>query len=113
MATQIPSNMFPLGWIQPVPGTPMDLFENYPALRDEQFYVNLIMIQAGPNNVGSIWIGNQTLVRATNTGVIYVLTTAGDSFILGNYAVNILEAMKFRIDSELAGDGVYVSVYVR
>jgi hypothetical protein len=60
------------------------------------------------------YIGNELLDVAAETGLYYVLVGAGDSFSVGTTgALNILSLLSLRIDVELPGDGVIVSMYVR
>ena len=112
MPTTINANLFPLGFISPVPGTPVGIYGNFPDLADDP-YTNLILFQAHPDNVGRIYIGSPSMNVALNVGVNWVLITPGDGLGLDSAAGNVWDGKKFRIDAELAGDGVFVSVHIR
>ena len=111
MSTSITSNPFPLGLITPVPGTPKTLTDNFPDF--DCPYVNQIQIEAAPGNKGVCWFGNATLNVATRTGVLHVFMLPGDTLVLSNTAVNVYRLSDFLLDTEIAGDGLFVSVYVR
>lgn len=112
----VPYNFYPLGVIRPVPGTPLDVFQNYPALRTDEpwFYANMVLFQAHPDNAGKAYLGSEELDVATDTGIYYALMGAGDTFSIGTTgALNIFHLKQFRIDVEAPGDGVIVSMFVR
>jgi hypothetical protein len=112
--SQLNTNFFPLGRIAPVPGAPVGIFENFPALAAECQYVNFLLFQSDPANYGRCYIGSQDLDAAFVTGINYVLPAPGDSFSIGHHgALNVLDASKIRIDVEYAKDGVFVSIVVR
>lgn len=112
----IPYNFFPLGVIRPTPGTPVDIFENFPALRLEEpsFYGNMVLFQAYHDNAGKAFVGSEELDVVTDYGLYYTLMGAGDSFSVGTTgALNIFHLKQFRIDVETLGDGVIVSMFQR
>ena len=108
----IDSNPMPLGFVGTVPGTPVALTVNYPAL-DVDNHCNLILLQSHSENHGRCFFGNHRLNLLTGEGLIYTLCAPGDSFVLYNNAQNVYKLSDFRVDVEFAGDGVNVSVYVR
>ena len=113
MATEITSNLFSLGRIEPVPGTPADVFANFTDLRNAYFPANMILFQSDPDNTGMVFIGSPSLDVATKTGINYILVSPGDSFSIGSTALNVYDIAKFKVDTQFAGDGVLVSVYIR
>jgi len=113
MAVEFDSGLFPLGWITTTPGNPVDFFANYPQLRSQNFTCNQFIIQAGSDNLGRIYIGNQRLNTATGEGLIVVLANPCDIIAFSTIAGNVYRLSDYRMDVETAGDGVLVTVYVR
>jgi hypothetical protein len=114
MATVIDSNPFPLGVIKPTPGSPVGIFQNFPDLATGIYtYANMITFQAHYGNSGKIYIGNQSLDVATDTGILYVLINYGDALSVGSFALNVIDLRNIRIDAETLGDGVFVSMFIR
>jgi hypothetical protein len=111
MSTEIDSNPFPLGLIQPTPGSPLGLLQNYPDF--DCPYVNMILVQSWFGNLGRCYIGNQRLNASTGEGLLYTLIAPGDVFVLGSTAQNVYRLAEFAVDVEVPGDQVQVSVYVR
>ena len=104
----------PLGRIQPALGSTSDILVNFPDLRDEEFFVHLILFQADPTNSGRVYIGDATLDVATKVGINYILAYAGDSFAIdAGMVLNTIDARGFRVAVDQAGDGVYISAQLR
>ena len=111
MPTDISSNPFPLGLVTPTPGTPAVLTATTPDFTEE--YVNAILLETADHNRGKCWFGNTSLNKATNAGISHQFLVPGDVFVLSTNVQNMYRLAEFRIDTEIAGDGVFVSVYVR
>ncbi len=108
------SALISLGFIAPTPGTPVDVFQNFPLDRSAQLFVNLLVFQAGVANTGPVYIGTPHLNVGTNVGVLYVLSAAADAFAVGvSSALNIFQVSSFYIDVANPGDGAYVSICIR
>ena len=111
MPTSIDSNPFSLGRVAPAVGSPAALTANIPDF--DCSHVNMILVQADPDNAGRCYFGTALLDPAAKTGVVYALAVGGDSFVLGSSAQNVYRLSEFRIAVDNPGDGAYVSVYVR
>ena len=114
MADILLYRFMPLGLIQPTPGIPLDIFQNYPAFRTDKVYTsaNLLVFQAHWLNTGRSYIGQTNLDVGTNTGINWVLAGPEDGFTIGTQALNIFEIVNFRVDVENMGDGVLVSMFI-
>ena len=66
--------------------------------------------QAGAGNTGNIYIGQQTMVRATLAGVIAVIPPGTAFSITNNVSMNIYDLSKLYVDADTANDGVYGSI---
>lgn len=76
-----------------------------------------LIIEALPTNVGKVYVGESTLVRATFVGVIVVLPipTANSipTFSMAvTQAANAIRVTDFYIDADTANDGVVCSIIV-
>lgn len=68
---------------------------------------------SGSGNIGAVYLGSATMVRATLAGVIAVIQ-AGQSYPLSqNVANNVFDANKLYIDADNAGDGVYGALFTQ
>ena len=66
------ANPNPLGVLQPVPGTPLNVTANYPGLINQP--VNSMYFQVLPSNTGDVYIGIANMMdKTTGVGVIAVL----------------------------------------
>ncbi len=107
-------NFMALGIIKPTPGSPLGIFANFPALGSEIDYANMVLFQAHHDNAGVAFVGNDLLNSVTGAGLYYILAGACDSFSVGTTgALNIFALRSLRVDVEVPGDGVIVSVFVR
>ena len=71
---------------------------------------NKINLNAIPANVGSVYIGQQTMVRATLAGVIAVLAKNTGVSITNNVSMNIYDLSKLYVDADNGSDGIYGSI---
>jgi hypothetical protein len=108
-------NRFSLGRLEPTPGTPLNVFDSFPQLTtddSEQFVCN-VTFQADKDNTGAVYIGDDTLDVSSKAGIIYVLVWPGDAYSETSMALNTIDLRVLWVDTESAGDGVYISVAVR
>jgi hypothetical protein len=82
-------------------------------LRETLISCNELILQAGPNNVGNAYFGNQRLNTTTGEGLIVVLMNPGDTAIFGSIAGNVYMLSHYRVDVDFPGDGILASVYIR
>jgi|ERR1700722_6659110 len=71
---------------------------------------NKINLNAIAANTGSVYIGQQTMVRSTLAGVIAVLAKGTGLSITQNVALNTYDLSKLYIDADSGGDGCYGSI---
>jgi len=92
MATPPTISPFPLGKLTTAPNTPIRLTANYPSLYgnwtidggiSRDLWANSMELIADLSNQGNIYIGTQTMNKATLVGVIRVIRP-GESWVLEN-----------------------------
>lgn len=106
-----------LGNITPTAGTPVDLFQNFPNLRNKVTHVNSVYFQVGESNIQDAYIGIKGMVVASDINVIAVLRppTANS---LSEVTMEITNSPNpyvlndFRIDVANTGDLVRVTAQV-
>jgi hypothetical protein len=97
-------------------GTPVRL-TSQEATPNEYYPVHGILIQALPDNVGKVYIGNSTMNRAARTDLFGVLAIPTANSIPTYSAAltlspNAIQLKDFYIDADTATDGVIVSVLI-
>jgi hypothetical protein len=92
----------------------VDIFQNYPSMRDENLLVGSLLFLSHPNNIGRVFIGGPGMVVSTDTGVIFVLEGGVSSYSIWGEVENMCssDAGQFRVDVELAGEGVFAEIVV-
>ena len=110
------ANSLPLGVIQPTPGTPLDLFGNFPDLRLKPFSCNNIYIQVLTGNLTDVYIGKTNLNKGTRVGLISVLRppTANhlpDYVLWIPNASNAIFPAEYRVDVDNANDGIIATLF--
>ena len=109
------------------PGTPVQLATNLPTLSPavtspavagvvtDHIPCNKISIitstitQDGAGNTGKVYIGQQSMVRSTLVGVVFVLSPGQSVPVTNNVSMNIYQFDQWYVDADNAGDGVYGS----
>ncbi len=105
----------------PTPGTPVQLTQFMQTITvgsgkmcvaTDAVLCNKIVItaspytQAGAGNTGNVYVGQQTMVKATGAGVIAVLLPGQSFTITNNVGMNIYDLSKLYLDADTASDGV-------
>ncbi len=98
-----------------VAGTPVPLTQKLVSLglmsATDVLQVNKVFLNAIPTNNGNIYVGLQTMNKATLQGVIAVLVgSLGAWSIVNNVGLNVYQAHKWWVDADNAGEGLGGSV---
>lgn len=111
---QVDSRLFPLGWLAPPPFVPKCLLELV-EIGDEELlrFANELIFQAGPGNVGAVYIGNKRMNLETGDGIILVLPGPGDAVSFSSFLGNVYRLEDFYVTVEVEGDGLLVSAFIR
>lgn len=100
----------------PTPGTPVRISTLLPSLT-EPFQVHAVLIQVRKANTGRTYVGNATMNRTTEDGVLATLAIPTDNSIPAFSAAltpapNGINLTEIWIDADVANEGVKVSVLI-
>lgn len=108
--------LLPLGKLNPTPGTPVRATANLPNPA-AKYACHGILIQACKGNAGVAYVGDSTLVKGAQTGLLGELAIPTANTIPSwsaalTLAPNAIDASQVYVDVDTNGDGVIVSVLV-
>lgn len=109
----------------PTPGTPVQLTtfmqtitvgSGKMCVATDAVLCNKISLTASPythsgvGNTGAVYVGQQSMVKATGAGVIAVIYPGQSFAITNNVGMNIYDLSKLYLDSDTASDGIIGSL---
>lgn len=115
MLNIVTTNPFGLGKVTvTTPGTPVLLLSNFPTLTGNKdngldLYANKFTILALSLNTGRVYIGAQTMVRATLVGVIMYMDPGQPWTFQHDVGMNKYHMGDFWVDADVAGEGVFAN----
>lgn len=105
-------NPFPLGFIQPTPGTPVSITTKFSGGLSFT-HAKALIAQAPTSNQGPMYVGRQNLNKAQGSGIISMVYPGETKSIPYDLmSGNVIDMSKFYVDCDVVNDGLFVSALI-